>query len=196
MTFDCSECINLVRSKLRTAVHRQMVSDVPVGAFLSGGLDSSSVVAFAREVSPDINCFTIDIKGADNDGFSDDLPYARYVAKHLGVPLDIVQVDAETMASSIEHMVWHLDEPLADPAPLNVMLISHLERKSGIKVLLSGAVGDDLVTGYRRHFALQNESLWDWMPRSARILLRDLTGMLPSSIALFGACQSCFLVLI
>lgn len=181
-----------VESYLREAVHRQMVSDVPVGAFLSGGLDSSSVVAFAREVSPEINCFTIDIAGIGNDGFSDDLPYARRVAKHLKVPLDIVHVDAAQMASGIERMVWQLDEPLADPAPLNVMLISLLARKQGIKVLLSGNGGDDLFSGYRRHLALNNEIFWNWLPRSARILLRDLTGRLPNSSSHFRRLSKLF----
>ena len=75
---------------LRQAVHRQLIADVPVGAFLSGGLDSSSVVAFARERNPDLRCFTIEVSGTGDEGFSDDLPYARRVANHLGVPLEVV----------------------------------------------------------------------------------------------------------
>jgi asparagine synthase (glutamine-hydrolysing) len=165
---------------LRLAVHRQMISDVPVGAFLSGGLDSSSVVAFARELKPDLRCFTIDVTGTDNDGFSDDLPYARRAATHLGVQLHVLQVDAARMAGGIEDMVWQLDEPLSDPAPLNVLLISRLAREHGIKVLLSGAGGDDLFTGYRRHYALRLERLWGWLPRSLRARLRYLNNLLPS----------------
>lgn len=166
---------------LRQAVHRQLVADVPVGAFLSGGLDSSSVVSFARELNPDLRCFTIDVRGTSDEGFSDDLPYARRVAAHLGVSLDVVEVDATRMASDLEEMVWQLDEPLADVAPLNVLYISRLAREQGIKVLLSGAGGDDLFTGYRRHLALRSESLWGWMPRPLRIQLRELTGLLPNS---------------
>jgi asparagine synthase (glutamine-hydrolysing) len=166
---------------LRFAVHRQMVADVPVGAFLSGGLDSSSVVAFAREINPDIRCFTIDVQGTSDEGFSDDLPYARRVAAHLGVPLEVVQVDAAGMAAGLEEMVWQLDEPLADPAPLNVLHISRLARDKCIKVLLSGVGGDDLFTGYRRHLALHSERFWSWLPRRLRIQLRQLTGQLPVS---------------
>ena len=75
-----------------------MVADVPVGAFLSGGLDSSAVVAFAREINPGIRCFTIESEGGQDEGQADDLPYARRVAEHLKVPLDVVRIDPERMA--------------------------------------------------------------------------------------------------
>ena len=71
-------------------------------------------------------------------------------------------------------MVMQLDEPLADPAPLNVLYISRIARENGIKVLLSGAGGDDLFTGYRRHRALQAERYWDWLPRSMRVGMQEL----------------------
>jgi asparagine synthase (glutamine-hydrolysing) len=160
---------------LRRAVHRQLVADVPVGAFLSGGLDSSAVVAFAREKAPQIQCFTIDSVGDDSDGFADDLPYARRVAAHLQVPLHVLRVDAKRMAADVEGMIKQLDEPLADPAALNVLYISRLAREHGMKVLLSGAGGDDLYTGYRRHVAMNYESYWRWLPRSARAGLKDVT---------------------
>ena len=167
--------IRQVREGLRTAVHRQLVADVPVGAFLSGGLDSSSVVAMAREASPDIECFTIDIGGVRDAGFMDDLPYARQVAKHLGVTLREIRMDSSRMAADLERMVFQLDEPLADPAPLNVLYISQLARQHGVKVLLSGAGGDDLFTGYRRHRALMLERYWAWLPDAARRGLRQMT---------------------
>ncbi len=163
---------------LRQAVQRQMVADVPVGAFLSGGLDSSAIVAFARELNPDIHCFTIEAIGGQEKGATDDLPYARRVAEHLGVPLDVVSIDAHRMAGDLERMVFQLDEPLADPAPLNVLYISQLAREKGIKVLLSGAGGDDLFTGYRRHRALQAEHLWSWLPAVARDGLDKAAGSL------------------
>ena len=160
---------------LRKAVHRQLVADVPVGAFLSGGLDSSSVVAFAREKAPDIRCFTIETTGGDKEGITDDLPYARKVAAHLGVPLDVVTVDAGRMAADLERMVAQLDEPLADAAPLNVLYISRLARQHGMKVLLSGAGGDDLFTGYRRHVAVNYQGYWSWLPRPVRGALERVT---------------------
>ena len=144
-----------------------MVSDVPLGAFLSGGLDSSSIVHFAKEVNPNIDCFTIDVKNTFTEGFVSDLPFAKKTANFLKVPLNIISVEPELLIKSIEQMIWHLDEPLADPAALNVF-ISQLAKQSGIKVLLSYVGGDDIFTGYRRHLALQYEYLWDWLPIKLR----------------------------
>lgn len=162
------EAIESVRDGLQSAVNRQLVSDVPLGAFLSGGLDSSAIAAFARMQIPELQCFTIAPYGGSDTGDSDDLPYARRVAKHLGLSLEIVEVDSANMADDLERMVWQLDEPLADPAPLNVLYISQLARQRGIRVLLSGSGGDDLFTGYRRHLALRYEKLWSWLPHSTR----------------------------
>lgn len=170
--------ITAVRDGLRRAVHRQLVADVPVGAFLSGGLDSSAVVAFAREQMADLHCFTIEQVGGADAGDADDLPYAQRVAQHLDVELDVVRVDAAQMARDLEEMVWQLDEPLADPAPLNVLYISRLARQHEIKVLLSGAGGDDLFTGYRRHLALRYERLWTWLPHRIQRALGNLAGKL------------------
>lgn len=159
-----------VRDGLATAVQRQLVSDVPLGAFLSGGLDSSAIVALARgHASGRMQCFSIDFDAdlARQEGFVRDLPYAQKVADHLDVDLHVVHVGAE-MADELERMVWHLDEPQADFAALNVLFISRLARQHGIKVLLSGAGGDDLFTGYRRHRALQADALWDRMPSILR----------------------------
>lgn len=177
-TMSRDDAISETERHLRQAVHRQLVADVPVGAFLSGGLDSSAVVAFAREQNADLHCFTIEAMGAEEEGIADDLPFARKVAEHLKVPLEVVSIDASRMADGLEAMVAQLDEPLADPAPLNVLYISQLARENGIKVLLSGAGGDDLFTGYRRHRALMGERYWAWLPPSARAGLEHLSRML------------------
>ena len=175
------EAVHLVEQAVRTAVERQMVADVPVGAFLSGGLDSSAVVAFAKQVQPDVRlqCFTIDLKDGEADGFTSDLPYAQKVAKHLGVNLHTVQVGSELM-DQLEAMIYQLDEPLADAAPLNALLISQLARQHDIKVLLSGAGGDDVFSGYRRHNALQKEIYWNWSPVWARRLMANGASLLPT----------------
>ena len=170
-----AEAVSGTEDHLRRAVQRQMVADVPVGAFLSGGLDSSAIVTFAREQVPDTRCFTIESVGEQDPGFTDDLPYARRVANHLGVALEVITVDALAMADNLEQMIWQLDEPLADPAPLNVLYISQLARRHGMKVLLSGAGGDDLFSGYRRHLAVQYDRYWNWLPRSIRAGLDRVT---------------------
>ena len=166
--------IQVASDALRTAVHRQLVADVPVGAFLSGGLDSSAIAAFATERVPGLRCFTISTSGGRDVGEVDDLPYARRVATHLGVPLDVVEVDSSRIAADLPAMIAQLDEPLADPAPLNVLYIARLAREQGIKVLLSGTGGDDVFTGYRRHVALRYEGAWKWLPASVRQRLPHL----------------------
>ena len=175
---DKTAALNGTVFHLRQAVQRQLVADVPVGAFLSGGLDSSAIVAFARESNPDIHCFTIESAGGQESGVIDDLPYARKVAQHLNVPLAVVSIDAKRMAGDLERMVTQLDEPLADPSALNVLYISELAREQGIKVLLSGTGGDDLFTGYRRHRAVQAEGYWNWLPDGMLSQLVQITGTL------------------
>jgi asparagine synthase (glutamine-hydrolysing) len=167
-TFDEAACT--LASSLESAVRRQLVSDVPVGAYLSGGLDSSAIVAMMRRLLPDerLSCFTIDAPGqAESEGTVEDLPYARCVARHLGVDLIEVQVDPSAIRQ-LPDMVELLDEPQADPAPLNAWLIARRARSMGIPVLLSGVGGDDLFSGYRRHRALTLERAWSWLPSPAR----------------------------
>ena len=82
------------------------------------------------------------------------------------------------MAGDLERMVAQLDEPLADPAPLNVLYVSQLACEHGIEVLLSGAGGDDLFTGYRRHRALMGERWWSWLPKLMRQGVAKATGAL------------------
>lgn len=177
------EAARRVREAVREAVSRQMVADVPVGAFLSGGLDSSAVAAFAKAHAGKhrLQCFTIDFDGdaAREEGMTEDLPYARKVARHLDVDLHVVRVGPE-MADELPRMLYHLDEPQADPAPLNVLFISRLARQHGIKVLLSGGGGDDIFAGYRRHYALMQEQYWAWLPRGIRSALTSGVGYLPA----------------
>ncbi len=169
-----------LREKIHEAVRRQMVSDVPVGAFLSGGVDSSAVVAVAKQKTDTLHCFTIGFENSKGlfDGFAEDLPYAKKVAETFQVPLHVVTV-GDGMMQSLERMILHLDEPQADPAPLNALFICELARQQGIKVLLSGAGGDDVFSGYRRHVALQSEGYWAWLPRVFRRALRVGSSKLP-----------------
>lgn len=176
------DAVELVRESVRSAVERQMVADVPVGAFLSGGLDSSSVVAFAKANAngEQLPCFTIRFNknGARQEGIEEDLPYARRVAKHLGVSLEEVDVGPEAL-HLLPKIIYMMDEPQADVAPINTYLISSLARDRGIKVLLSGMGGDDIFSGYRRHYALAQERYWQWWPHSIRRTISRLASQLP-----------------
>ena len=176
------------RNALETAVERQMLADVEVGAFLSGGLDSSAIVAFARRHAGAgrLQCFTIDYQERPDEAgeLVPDLPYARQAARHLDVDLHEVRVDGG-MADDFERLVYQLDEPEADPAALNNLYIAELARKNGIKVLLSGTGGDDIFTGYRRHRAAQLDPLWRGIPRWGRRALQAGAGRLPTGPTAF-----------
>jgi asparagine synthase (glutamine-hydrolysing) len=182
--FTVKEAAAELRNRLDSAIGRQMVSDAPLGAFLSGGLDSSAICAFAqrRLGSHRLDCFTIDVRSLahSKEGFVDDLPYARLAAKALGVNLHVAEVAYDKLVD-LEKLVWHLDEPQADPAALNSFYICQLARDQGIKVMLSGAGGDDIFTGYRRHQALGFERYWQWLPAFARNSLASLSGQAPQA---------------
>jgi asparagine synthase (glutamine-hydrolysing) len=170
-----------LRSVLATSVERQMVSDVPVGAFLSGGLDSSSIVAMARQSRPDYRmpCYSIGFADEDVlDGNPADLPYARKVADRLGVDLRTITLTPDIVLN-LEKMIYQLDEPQGDPAPINALMIAERARADGVPVLLSGAGGDDVFSGYRRHYALHLERMWSWLPGPARSGLGTLSRAVP-----------------
>ena len=182
------ELIDDLEQKLLKAVDRQMLSDVPVGFFLSGGLDSSGIVAMAKKLHPtkNFNCYTIKTNdGEDMDeGFTNDLHYARLVAKHLEVNLIEVESTVD-IVKDFDKMIYHLDEPQADPAPLSVLQICEQARKDGNIVLLGGTAGDDLFSGYRRHQALRIEKYINYIPLFLRKIIRNTIHLLPANKALF-----------
>jgi asparagine synthase (glutamine-hydrolysing) len=163
------ELVDELETRLLKAVERQLLSDVPIGFFLSGGLDSSAIVAMARKLMPDkpIKCYTIDTDAQNNseEGFISDLPFAKRVAEILKVDLEIVKADVD-IVKDFDKMIWHLDEPQADPAPLNVLNICKKAREDGRIVLLGGTAGDDLFSGYRRHQAIYyHENYIKYIPK-------------------------------
>lgn len=171
--------------RLSKAVERQLISDVPVAFFLSGGLDSSAIVAMAKRFLPNqrLRCYTINAADGDDEGFSEDLLYARIVAKHLD--LDLVEVDASVdIVSDFDKMVYHLDEPQADAAPLNVLNICQRAKNDGYKVLLGGTAGDDLFSGYRRHQALNYEDYIKFLPKFLCRIIKKAAVKLKSNSAM------------
>ena len=182
------EFIDALENHLLKAVERQLLSDVPVGFFLSGGLDSSLLVAMARKLNPELEmeCFTIDLgeNNATNDGFADDLHYAKKVSSYLNVELNIVNANFD-IVQMFDKMIWHLDEPQADAAPLNVLKIANLARNQYIKVLIGGTAGDDLFSGYRRHQALSIEKYIKVLPSFIISLVQGAAKLLPSHLPVF-----------
>lgn len=180
--------IDQLEKKLISAVERQMLSDVPVGFFLSGGLDSSLLVAIAKKRFPDkkFSCFTIDSDPASvaEEGFANDIYYAKKVASLLEVDLHIVKADIN-IVKDFDNMIFHLDEPQADAAPLNVYNIASLAREKGIKVLIGGTGGDDLFSGYRRHQALNMEKYFRFLPTIIAKSIKFILQKSPSNISFF-----------
>jgi asparagine synthase (glutamine-hydrolysing) len=158
------------RSQLRSAVTRQLLSDVPIGAFLSGGLDSSAVVSMVRQVQPGyrLPCYTMAFDDDfSSEGSSSDAPFALEAARHLGVQLTPVHAGPRVV-DRLDDVLYALDEPTGDPAPINSYLIAERAHADGLKVLLSGTGGDDILAGYGRHRWAELEPVWEAIPAGAR----------------------------
>ena len=178
-----SDWSDRVLATLRESVQRQMVSDVPLGAFLSGGVDSSAVVAMMAEASEQpVRTFAIGF-GEDSGGaFFNELPFARDVAQRFGTAHREIVV-RPAMVDRLPRLVWHMDEPIADSALVTTYLVSQFAR-SDVKVVLSGVGGDELFGGYRRylggHYAAR---LARWPTSLRRYLLEPLLRRLPAGRA-------------
>src|SRR5262249_46579140 len=134
------ERVEVVREEVLRSVKRQLVSDVPVGIFLSGGLDSSAIAAAYRRADPDARIEAFCSRTEGGDGFEQDWPYAETVAKRLNIdlhPAPLQRIDLQEW----KRVLWHLEEPQADPAIYHVDRIARHARERGLKVLLSGAGG-------------------------------------------------------
>ncbi len=167
------EWIARVRARLEESVRMQMVSDVPIGAFLSGGIDSSAVVAFMSAHSDrPVKTYAIGFAGGEAESYYNELPYARRVADLFGTDHHEILVRPDVV-SLLPHLLWHMDEPIADTAFITTYLVSQFARRD-VTVILSGVGGDELFGGYRRylgsHYQNQLERLPGWVRRAATAL--------------------------
>ena len=124
------------------------MADVPVGAYLSGGLDSSLIVAVMREIAPSGTIETF--SAGFGDPRFDELPYARRMAELLGTTHHEVLVTADDFVRLWDDLTWHRDAPLSQPADVAVFRLAELARQS-VKVVLSGEGSDELFAGYRKY---------------------------------------------
>lgn len=156
------EWLNLIERSLDQAVRKRLVSDVPLGAFLSGGVDSSAVVAFMSKHLPKVKTFSIGFK----EGEFDESKYAQLVAKRYGTEHTEFIVSAEDLKEHFEDLVIHFEEPFADSSQLPTYLLSKLTRNQ-VTVALSGDAGDENFGGYDRHrlhaFTVRYFNLIKWL---------------------------------
>jgi asparagine synthase (glutamine-hydrolysing) len=145
-----AEWARRVRERLEQSVRMQMVSDVPIGAFLSGGIDSSAVLAFmARHSSAPVKTYSIGFDGGAAERFYNELEPARAVARRFGTDHHEILVKPDVVRL-LPKLLWHLDEPVADSAFVTTYLVAEFARRD-VKVILSGVGGDELFGGYRRY---------------------------------------------
>ena len=165
---------------LENSVKAHLVSDVPVNAFLSGGLDSSLLVSMARRQLKSLDCYTIKFSDQDrkHEAMTDDAYYADKVAKHLGVKLNVIEVKPD-LASLLPKVVHHLDEPIGDSAAINTFLICEAAQQAGVKVLLSGMGADEMFAGYRKHLANQLAERYRAIPAPVRHFIEQPVNALP-----------------
>ncbi|MBC8485386.1 MAG: asparagine synthase (glutamine-hydrolyzing) [Ignavibacteria bacterium] len=167
---------------LNDSVKRQMISDVPVGIFLSGGLDSSIIAALMRKnTQKDIHSFTIKFSEKDQkyEKMAKDELYARRVAEQFDFNYNEIEVSPD-IENLLPKIIWHLDEPLADPAAINTYLISKAARDIDIVVLLNGMGGDEIFGGYRKHLACLKANVYNkYVPGIFRNVIKSTFDHIP-----------------
>jgi len=178
LTIGEEDAVLELRRLLRAAVARRLIADVPIGAFLSGGVDSSGVVATMAELTPHVRTFSI---GFDDAAYSE-LPHARRIAERYGTEHHEFVVRPEGL-EVLDQLVRHYGEPYADSSAVPTFFLSKLTRRH-VTVALNGDGGDELFAGYERHQAAQIASRFDRAPLSAAKLALWLVGsVLPDSLS-------------
>jgi asparagine synthase (glutamine-hydrolysing) len=162
------EAAQEVRVRLQRAVRSHMIADVPVGAFLSGGLDSSLIVACMRqETAGEIETFSV---GFEDEGYAE-FPYARLVAGRFGTRHHEYVMTPRDFLEFLPRMVGEFGDPVADPAAVPLYYLSRVVRERGIKVMLSGEGSDELFAGYHGYQAAAPVAPWRAAWRLSRHLL-------------------------
>lgn len=175
------DLVDEVRERFLCSVKAQMISDVPIGAFLSAGLDSSSIVAMMRRsTNQPVRTYTITFPRKYRVGETtlDDPEVATRLAHHLGCENQRIVVEPD-VTDLLPRLVWHMDEPTADPAIITAYLVCREARKQAT-VLLSGVGGDELFAGYRKHVAHYWAEAYSRVPSPLRRGAHGALDLVPS----------------
>src|SRR5581483_6925460 len=173
---DAREYEQLLLDKLDESVRLRLMSDVPLGAMLSGGLDSSVIVALmARHMREPVQTFSV---GFAEAGLENELADARRVSRFLGTDHHELELSFARDAVQLEQLVWHLDEPLADLSALGFAALCELASRH-VTVALSGQGADELLGGYSRHQAAAAAGVWRRLPAPVRAFSETLAPLGP-----------------
>jgi asparagine synthase (glutamine-hydrolysing) len=168
--------IDELKELLERAVTARLVADVPVGLFVSGGLDSGLVAALARRAKDNLECFSIGFEEASFD----ESRYAQQIARSLGIKHHLKVFSAKEMLSMVQRLPEILDEPLADPSILPLSLLSQFA-SAHMKVVLSGDGGDELFAGYQTYQAHKIVTFYDALPGFVKESIKAFAFHLPVS---------------
>jgi asparagine synthase (glutamine-hydrolysing) len=177
-----------LRDRLEATVRSHLMSDVPLGLFLSGGLDSTGLAALMAPMASDrIRTFAV---GFD-DPASNELPFARMAARTVGAQHHEVVVSADEFFGALPRLLWHEDEPIAFPSSIALHFVSQLAR-SHVKVVLTGEGADELFLGYNWYrLTAWNEALgrhyWAWNPPVIRRGIRRAVSALPRALRRYAS---------
>ncbi|WP_028778808.1 asparagine synthase (glutamine-hydrolyzing) [Shimazuella kribbensis] len=166
-----------IRDVLIDSVKIHMRSDVPVGSFLSGGIDSSIITSIAKEFNPTIKTFSV---GFEQNGFSE-IDVAKETAEKLGIENINYVISPEEYMKELPKIIWHFDDPLADPAAVPLYFVAREARKH-VKVVLSGEGADELFGGYNIYREPQDLAIFNKIPTYFKAALKEISNIVPEGV--------------
>jgi len=169
--------IEKIRHVLFDSVNVHMRSDVPVGSFLSGGIDSSIVASIAKQYHPNIKTFSV---GFEREGFSE-IDVAKETAEKLGIDNYSYVISPEEYMKEFPKIMWHMDDPLADPACVPLYFVAR-EAKKHVTVVLSGEGADELFGGYTIYHEPHSLKVFKYVPSFIKAVLLYIAKWLPEGI--------------
>jgi len=172
-----SDFVKEIKDVMFDSVKMHMRSDVPVGSFLSGGIDSSIIASIAKEFHPGIKTFSV---GFEHNGFSE-IDVAKETADKLGLENISRIITPQEYMNEIPRIMWHMDDPLADPACVPLYFVAQEARKH-VTVVLSGEGADELFGGYNIYREPQSLEVFNKIPKIGKSLLRAIAAILPDGV--------------